>query len=245
MPPWTETVCTAWDAILERLARGPDAVAMSLDWAIKRAIFRRHAERRGFSWSAIGVWSSVVEAIEDARRVAAPGALPRLCASQLRSDETMRATVAAVSPRLDAACLDWNGLDDFLALRGELFELDTRWGLLGPEGLFNALDAAGVLDHRVAGVDGIEAAVAQPPAMGRARVRGDAIRRLAAERHRYSAGWDGIWDHETPRRLDLSDPFCEAEVWSPPRTPAVPSRPPQQASYRLPFWERLHRAISR
>jgi hypothetical protein len=245
MPEWTEAVCTAWGAMLDRLARGPDAVAASLDWAIKRAIFRRHAERRGFAWSAVAIWSGVVDAIEDARRNPAGAPFPRLSASRLRSDPHMRDAVAAVSPRLDAAGLDWGGLDDFLALRGELLELDVRWGLLGPAGLFQSLDAAGVLDHRVSGVDGIETAAALPPAAGRARVRGDAIRRLSAEKHRYSAGWDGIWDHEMPRRIDLSDPFCEAEAWSQPATPPFPGRPARRARYSVPFWERLQRVISR
>jgi hypothetical protein len=133
----------------------------------------------------------------------------------------------------------------FLALRSELLELDVRWGLLGPAGLFESLDAAGVLDHRVSGVEGIETAAALPPAMGRARVRGDAIRRLSAEKHRYSAGWDGIWDHETPRRIDLSDPFCEADARSQPAAPPFPDRPARQASCHVPCRERLQRVISR
>jgi proteasome accessory factor A len=245
MPPWTEAVCTAWNAILDRLAHGPDAAATSLDWAIKRAIYRRHAGTRGFAWPALDAWSRVVDSIEDARRRPVSGPLPRLSALQLRSDVNLRDTVAAVTPVLDAAGLDWDGLDDFLTLRGELLELDVRWGLLGAMGLFESLDAAGVLDHRVPGVDGIEAAIDQPPAMGRARPRGLAIGRLSPDKHRYSAGWDGIWDHETPRRIDLSDPFCETDAWTVPALPSMPPRPSRLASYRVPFWERLQRVISR
>ena len=63
----------------------------------------------------------------------------------------------------------------FLSCRTRLFEIDTRFGQLGLKGIFETLDAAGVLNHRVNGVDNIEHAMIEPPASGRANVsRGQA-----------------------------------------------------------------------
>lgn len=47
LPEWAGRVCDVWHDTLERLARGPEAVADRLDWAIKRAMFLNRASRWG------------------------------------------------------------------------------------------------------------------------------------------------------------------------------------------------------
>jgi proteasome accessory factor A len=47
MPPWAGEVCAEWRRLLELLSRGPDAVAQTLDWAIKYAMYRERADRHG------------------------------------------------------------------------------------------------------------------------------------------------------------------------------------------------------
>src|SRR5207344_120780 len=54
LPDWALEVCREWGAMLDRIEAGPEAVAGTLDWAIKRALFMRHAERRGLPWSGLG-----------------------------------------------------------------------------------------------------------------------------------------------------------------------------------------------
>jgi hypothetical protein len=98
--------------------------------------------------------------------------------------------------------------------RAELCELDTRFGQLYPPGLFDALDEAGVLQHRVPGVIDVDRAVTCPPAQGRAFVRGTVITRLAAAGDAWICAWDGISDLLSMAHLDLSHPFVEQEQWS-------------------------------
>jgi proteasome accessory factor A len=100
-----------------------------------------------------------------------------------------------------------------LKLRQQLFELDMRFGELGERGVFNALDRAGVLAHRVAGVDDIDAAMDVPPPDTRASVRGEVVRRLTEDGTRYRAEWTQVVDLDHRRVLDLGDPFEGVERW--------------------------------
>jgi len=106
--------------------------------------------------------------------------------------------------------------DDLAIWRAELCELDTRFGQIHPPGLFDVLDAAGVLDHHVDGIDNVDAAVTTPPDGGRASVRGKVVTRNAAERHVWICSWDRIEDKFVGMKLDLSDPFVEEERWRNP-----------------------------
>ena len=127
----------------------------------------------------------------------------------------MAEEVARLTPHLREHNLAWEQFADFLALRHELFEIDTRYGQLGDKGLFAALDRAGVLDHHVPGVDNIEHAMENPPATGRAHIRGEQIRRLRGHTRRYLCDWRGLWDCKDKRKLDLSDPFQTNAEWTP------------------------------
>jgi proteasome accessory factor A len=95
----------------------------------------------------------------------------------------------------------------------ELFEADARFGQLGGRGVFRALESARVLDHHVSGVDRIDDAVENPPDVGRARVRGNCVKRLAGSRRRFMADWQGIWDIKGRTFLDLANPFEKTERW--------------------------------
>ena len=59
------------------------------------------------------------------------------------------------------------------------------------------LDEAGVLDHRVSGIDNIEHAMRNPPSKGRARIRGAVVRRLAGD---LEGNWYCCWDRIFSRR---------------------------------------------
>jgi hypothetical protein len=100
-----------------------------------------------------------------------------------------------------------------------LYEIDTRFSQLDESGIFATLQGRGVLNHHVAGVDNIEHAMAHPPRQGRARLRGECVRRFAGKPSAYVCEWSGVWDIERRRRLDLSDPFREQEHWESDVTP--------------------------
>jgi hypothetical protein len=126
---------------------------------------------------------------------------------------------------LAARQLNWEELDIYLKLRLELFELDTRFGMLGDGGIFNLLDRAGALHHRIDGVENIEQAMTDPPAVGRAKFRSAAIRQCAPRRSEFGCDWDCIHHFDTDRFLDLSDPWTEHADWSEEPRPA-PERSP-------------------
>jgi hypothetical protein len=100
-----------------------------------------------------------------------------------------------------------------LKVHQELCEIDTSFGQLDDCSIFAALDRAGVLAHRFAGVDNIEHALAQPPAIGRARLRGECVQRFAGQNRRYSYSWRHVIDREKNLLLDISDPFMSEEKW--------------------------------
>ena len=118
------------------------------------------------------------------------------------------------------------------ALRRELYEVETRFSQLGERGIFGSLDRAGVLSHRVAGVDQIEEATSHAPEMGRAHTRGAAVQRLSGERG-WNCDWSGVFNGARGARvLDLSDPFkrrglqaLDRRVKLPPDDPEGPARP--------------------
>src|ERR1039458_4471812 len=119
-----------------------------------------------------------------------------------------RLTADAPASRTPAA-----GAPEILTAHQELCEIDTRFGQLGGSGLFAALDRAGVLGHHLAGVDNIEHAVSNPPAIGRARLRSQCVKRFAGKNSRFSCSWSNVIDKEKNLFLDLSDPFISEEKW--------------------------------
>jgi proteasome accessory factor A len=216
MPPWAGEVCAEWRRMLDRLKGGAEAVSTTLDWGIKLALYREHARKRGFQWDELPDGIPPIAAMAAALgRRELESLMPRQ--EQLFPDDPIaeaRARFAALRAPQGASREE---LRPFLPLRAELFEIDTRFGELGSSGIFTALDRAGVLDHRLSGLEDIEEAVEQPPARGRARERGEAILRHCGESTRYSANWQGIFDHQLGRVFDLNDPFGGSPSWNQPK----------------------------
>lgn len=108
----------------------------------------------------------------------------------------------------------------------QLCELDLRFGEVGARSIFDALDRAGALDHRIAEVGDVASARSEPPPRGRARARGLAIRRLAAEPATHVCDWSEVIDREGRRVVDLSDPFAgEAALLTHPAAAPGPDAP--------------------
>ena len=126
----------------------------------------------------------------------------------------MPKVVAALEPLLQSRGLEWEDLRTVLNNRQKFFEIDTRFGQLGPKGIFETLDLADALNHRVSGVDNIEQAMTEPPPSGRARIRGTGH---SAPRRPGNAqcDWQSIVDRQQAQVLDLSDPFTSEESWRP------------------------------
>lgn len=223
MPDWASDMCRLWRRILDELEADPASQSRRLDWAIKLTLFRRMAENAGVDWESLPIWNQVLSEIAPIaggttfnRASIAVQPLP-LHATKRNFDKAAgagRAIVKGQQAVLEENGLSWSGLDDVLGLRRRLFELDTRFGELSDQGVFYAMDAAGVLDHHAEGVRDVEGAILHPPPVGRGRLRGECIRRFASQRQEYCCGWSGVWDLKQNRFLDLSDPFTEEEVWA-------------------------------
>lgn len=222
MPPWAEQVCDRWGDVLDRLEAGADAVALELDWAIKLALYRRHAAQRGVDWDALPVWNEVATALVAARhRAGLPAEQP--LTALIGPSSPIPDDVSALTARLAARAQRWETLPAFLALQGELFELDTRFGQLGPRGVFAALDAARVLRHRLVAEDDVARGVRAPPATTRAHVRGTQVGLLHGKAG-YSCDWSAVWEPSGRRMIDLGNPLTTEGRWV--RAPRASLHPP-------------------
>jgi len=224
MPPWGPDVCREWRQTLDLVESGsPQAVATRLDWAIRFSIFSRFLETEGYDWQTVQKWNRAAERPPrlPAKKAAPPPDVPErdMLFGEAEVLENLLTELAAQA-RQDRATTD--RLRKFQALRSRLFELDTRFGQLGGTGLFSQLDHAGVLDHHFPGVDNFEHAREYPPAIGRANLRGEYVRRLGqinASREGCVCDWAAIWDQAQNRFLDLSEPFLQHADWK-----AIPRR---------------------
>ncbi len=242
MPDWAEQVLDTWDEVLQRLEAGPDAVQDRLDWAIKLALFRQHAEFRGLPWSRIPVLSQAarMEAMAAASIEIPPAARARGLFDapegellwSLVSAAAPPAPVRAVDGLLHRHGLTRDDLERFRSLRAEFLEIDLRFGEVGEAGIFSRLDAAGVLRHAAPGVTDIEGAAHQPPADTRAHARGGAIREFAGGNGVF-CDW-AVLAQSNGATLFFDDPFAteptsrcgptsrrrpDDQLWRPPRVP--------------------------
>jgi proteasome accessory factor A len=108
--------------------------------------------------------------------------------------------------------LSWEQLPALVKARNEVFELDAKFAALGDNGVFNALDRAGALRHKVRDLD-VADAVVNPPGDTRAAIRGRVVRELSEKGVRYGAEWTSVFDRDGRRELDLRDPFETQERW--------------------------------
>lgn len=215
MPPWTKEVCRRWRKVLEQLTVNPESIHSGLDWPIKLALFKERARQaHDIPWETIQAWTILTKQIRQLARKYDEN--PRIIDSDfIRKHSALGGENGRLFDELFRLLrvkgFSEEKLAELNALRFELFELDTRFGELGPRGIFSALENAGLLNHRVLSDGVIEHAVINPPTVGRARIRGECIRRLAAQKNDYRCNWQGIIGQE--RMLDLSDPFETVERW--------------------------------
>jgi len=214
MPPWADEVCRRWRAILDLLQAGaPDSVANVLDWAIKRVVYGDVVQRRGIAWEALPHYNHALTRIMSALDQTPLRGQPCSMDFLLGPASPIADEMKALGVFLQSKQIPWDSFRAYLGLRAELLEAEWRFGEIGPRSVFHALDQAGVLSHRVPGVENIEHAVENPPPIGRARVRGECIRRLSGQNGRYAAEWQSVTDRLEGRLLDLSDPFASEERW--------------------------------
>jgi len=313
LPLWASGVCALWRRTLGQLEGAPDSVSTVLDWAIKRRLFEDRARRSGVPWERLAFLNSIVKRLNAALKVAGVDDRGVHLAVLLGPKSPIPGEVSCLGTVLTGEGLAWEDVARFLALRDGFYQVDTRFGQLGPRGIFAELDRCGVLNHKIAAVDdpvdspadsradrpadsradsrvdspadsradsrvdspadsgadsrvdspadsradgpvdrpandpvedrcgtlnhkiaaadgpvdrpvdshavdspvdSIDEAMRRPPPVGRAKLRGEAVRRLSG-RTGAACDWMSVRDTDG-RKLDLSDPFASAEVWTGP-----------------------------
>lgn len=215
MPPWAPQVCDKWRYALDLLAAGPEAASRAIDWCMKGVLYSHHAAYYGLDLEGSASLSRTMDAFADGPAEASQRGLLRARSLRLLDLEADKALRDRIDGAITPCGYSIEDLRRLLEVRPAFFELDTRFGQLGPEGVFTQLDQSGVLAHRLKGVDNIEHAMESPPASGRATVRGRVIRRLAGDCNgKWLCSWRHIISAAHGRRLDLSDPFTVQELWS-------------------------------
>jgi len=203
-------VCQLWRDTLDRLELRPAFLETVLDWPIKLSLFKERARRRGFAWESLPVWAEVLAVYfdrwkdRDLRPEPVDGHLLRFLLDHAQSFSKEKDHLARALGNHD---LSLDDLEAYLALRAELAEIDIRFGMLGPTGIFAALDRQGVLNHRLLDADDIETAVEVPPDRSRARLRGKYIKQFTGKKTKYRCSWDCIMSARGIQKFDLSDPF--------------------------------------
>ncbi len=242
MPGWTEEVCDSWREILDHLETGRGELWRRLDWTIKLAIYDDQLRRCGMDWPRVAFWTDFV--VRHGRKLELPESfqifgLLDIFGGAIQLDVLIR----SFQPHLRRERLDGDELRRFLRLRQEFFEIDTRFSRLGEDGIFNSIDAAGELRHRVVDPGSIERAMTEPPQGTRARVRGEFIRRVWGKQGEYFASWEMICEKSRRRGMDLNDPFESEEKWKPSLRPGRSfRRPPPSTSIDPDEEDRLSEA---
>ena len=213
MPAWAPEVCRRWRAVLDLLEAAPGSVAQVLDWGIKLALYSHSAQTKDMQWDSLPFWNRVLKTLGSALVSGIEGRNNFALQLTLGPDVPIPNDAPKVEPLMRSRGLQWRDLQTVLAARERFFDIDTRFAQLG-RGIFHSLDEAGVLSHRVSGVDNIEQAMIEPPAGSRATIRGQVVRRLASA-GKARCGWSHIVDFPEGRILDLSDPFAQEEAWRP------------------------------
>ncbi len=215
LPSWSGEVLDLWRSILDKLESddAPAAVARILDWGIKYQAYTQYSRRIGIPWDKLPIMNEVVEKISYPLFDRHDSTKTMSLKAAIASKRKMPKQVEALEPMLIGNGLGWQDLRKMMFHRQSFLELDTRFGQLNsPRGVFEALNKSNALQHRVIAENDIESAMTEPPAHGRAHIRGEVIRRLAGTT-KSRADWSRIINLDERKLLDLSDPFATKEVW--------------------------------
>ena len=221
LPEWGPDVIEWWGDTLEKIERTPRELATTFDWAIKRELFEQHLNSRGLTVDDLPALNTSLVQELDKKKNENVGPRQLSLFPQLASILAGNGRVRRSRPTTDIVMRSQEPetlppeLQELLEIRRELCVLDLRFGQLGEAGIFNQLDAAGLIDHHVPGVD-VERATKEAPRDTRAAARSRAIQELRAEPERARksrVSWNAVYDGHQGLQIRLRDPFQTTAVW--------------------------------
>jgi len=211
MPDWTARFCDLWERVLDGLQTDVASMAEVLDWPLKLQMMEDYAEQQGCAWKDLPIYTRHLNRIgQEIARFEDSNITGRMRSVFTSLNPIPRAS-RKIARSLNDEGLAWDDLPAILDLRERLWELDTRFGQIGPRGIFSALDDAGFLQHSVCSAAMVEKAVLEPPMDTRAALRGAFVQRhgtTGRERSRFYCDWAGILcPSDDEQSFEMPDPF--------------------------------------
>jgi len=211
-PAWMAQVLECWRMVLDRHRHGPEALDTCLDSYIKHSLLTQILEADEFSWPELAAWAPLAEDLARELQHAPELALPEGGSQACRELEILLppASFARVQAHMRIHNLPWAKLSRALSLYRDLVATDIAYHAVGKGNLFDELDRAGLLEHRLLSDQELQHAVTHPPSDTRAAIRGELIRRTEGRCYVYwsCVKTDGL-------QIDLPDPTQSShpELW--------------------------------
>ena len=218
LPHWADEICVLWTDALDQLERNPAWAAGRLDWGIKRALCERWVGGSDL-WRALDIstsrWKRVRRLLDSALSRSAEPPPRSLAELMLCLHSPLPGPAARIGRYLHDKRKEWAWLRNFLELREQLFEIDVRFGQLGERGIYEHLARDQRRFARLATDEAIERATREPPAIGRAHLRGKLVQQLhaAGTAATHWCGWTGVWNLNSGASVDMRDPFTTEVKW--------------------------------
>jgi proteasome accessory factor A len=197
-PDWTADVIRHWRETLEELGKDPLRMAGKLDPYCKLLIFEHELRRAGFMWGDLHRSLKTVEML----RAGYPEPVVRAVLSE--NPKGLPQEMAPKYPEAVAATkAETPGVLDRLRFAVRLQALELKYHELG--GLYDQLAAAGKAQAVVVTPEMIEHATWEPPAGGRAAIRGECVKSLRDPG--WLCDWRYVYHNVTGQLYDLRDPW--------------------------------------
>jgi proteasome accessory factor A len=155
LPEWAAEVCERWCFILDDLDGDQSSAEKMLDWRIKQALYANYAKGLGIDWDDLPTLNQAIEQMASAPSSRSGRRKTQKLDSAVEASKQLPNETSELEPHPQSPRVHWTDLGAVMSCREKFFEIDTRFGQLGPKGIFHTLDQAGVLNHRVSGVDNI------------------------------------------------------------------------------------------
>jgi proteasome accessory factor A len=200
LPEWAPEALRHWRQTLEDLSKDPLRLARRLDAYCKLLVYEHELLRAGYDWQDLREALSKLALLRSVYEDAVVAAVIAGSPAGLSAEECL-AYGQALSERGAGGDRELERLRFAVRLQA----LDVHYHELG--GLYDRLREARRVEQVVVGSGDVAAATLEPPAGGRAAVRGHWIRDHAGEGD-WSGDWQYLWHPPSQRCLDLRDPFC-------------------------------------